>query len=156
MPVGVVAAGGVGVGLAGQVGEGPGGVHGWPRIACRKTSIARWPCFTAVERYPRIRYRSLVRCSLVSRPEIFCWTLAGRRSRSAWLEVGGTFQIVGEAQEVGFAVAQDFQQQPGFALTGPTVSVGATKGFSIQLSVSSSSASIVEPLPPARNSAGQR
>jgi hypothetical protein len=29
---------------------------------------------------------------LVRRPEIFCCTLAGRRSRSAWLEVGGTFR----------------------------------------------------------------
>src|SRR5215204_4275371 len=27
---------------------------------------------------------------LVSRPEIFCWILDGRRSRSAWFEVGGT------------------------------------------------------------------
>jgi hypothetical protein len=27
---------------------------------------------------------------LVSRPEIFCWILLGRRSRSAWLAVGGT------------------------------------------------------------------
>jgi hypothetical protein len=36
---------------------------------------------------------------------VFCCTLHGRRSRSAWLEVGGTLQVVGEAQNVGFAVA---------------------------------------------------
>src|SRR5271165_6667098 len=34
-------------------------------------------------------YRSRVVFSERSRPLIFCWVLEGRRSRSAWLEVGG-------------------------------------------------------------------
>ena len=37
----------------------------------------------------RIAYRSRVVFSERSRPEIFCWVFDGRRSRSAWLEVGG-------------------------------------------------------------------
>ena len=51
-----------------------------------KTAI---PCLAAVEAYPRMAYRSRVVFSERSRPEIFCWVLEGRRSRSAWLVVGG-------------------------------------------------------------------
>jgi hypothetical protein len=36
--------------------------------------------------------REYFRAMLVSRPEIFCWILDGRRSRSAWFEVGGTLR----------------------------------------------------------------
>ena len=49
---------------------------------------------------------------------MFCWHLLGRRSRSAWFEVGGTARSWGEAQHVGLAVAQDLQQQPGLAFAG--------------------------------------
>jgi hypothetical protein len=45
-----------------------------------KTAI---PCLAAVEAYPRMAYRSRVVFSERSRPLIFCWVLAGRRSRSA-------------------------------------------------------------------------
>ena len=41
------------------------------------------PCLAAVEAYPRMAYRSRVVFSERSRPEIFCWVLEGRRSRSA-------------------------------------------------------------------------
>ena len=53
-----------------------------------------------------------VACSERSLPEIFCWVLAGRTSRSAWLEVE---ECAGrqEPEHVVLAVAQAFQQQPG-------------------------------------------
>ena len=47
-----------------------------------KTAI---PCLAAVEAYPRMAYRSRVVFSERSRPEIFCWVLEGRRSRSAFM-----------------------------------------------------------------------
>ena len=51
-----------------------------------KTAIL---CLAAVEAYPRMAYRWRVVVSERSRPEIFCWVLAGLKSRSAWLLVGG-------------------------------------------------------------------
>ena len=59
--------------------------------------------------------RFVVTVSLVSRPEIFCWVLTGRRSRSAWFDVGDS-QVGGDPQDVGFAVAEVFQQRPAFWL----------------------------------------
>lgn len=47
-------------------------------------AVSTWaPCLATVEMWPRMAYRSRVPCSERSRPEIFCWVLAGRRSRSA-------------------------------------------------------------------------
>jgi hypothetical protein len=59
------------------------------------------PCFAAVEMYPRMAYLLAVAVSERSRPEIFCRVFAGRRSRSAWLEVGGIRRSV----RIGFPAA---------------------------------------------------
>jgi hypothetical protein len=46
-------------------------------------------------------------------PGYFCWVFAGRRSRSAPLEVGGIRRSDKEPQDVMLTVVQVFQQHPG-------------------------------------------
>jgi len=60
-----------------------GGIQGFPASASRSAVSMPAPCFPAVEMQPRIAYRFRVTCSERSRPDIFCWVLAGRRSLSA-------------------------------------------------------------------------
>ena len=60
-----------------------GGIQGFPASASRMAVKTAIPCLAAVEAYPRMAYRSRVVFSERSRPEIFCWVLEGRRSRSA-------------------------------------------------------------------------
>ena len=62
---------------------GIGGIQGFPARASRMAVKTAIPCLAAVEAYPRIAYRSRVVFSERSRPLIFCWVLAGRKSRSA-------------------------------------------------------------------------
>ena len=66
-----------------------GGIQGFPVRASRMAVKTAIPCLAAVDAYPRIAYRSRVVLSERSRPLIFCWVFNGRRSRSAWLLVGG-------------------------------------------------------------------
>jgi hypothetical protein len=52
-------------------------------------------CLAAVEGQPLTAYLCRVTCSERSRPEIRCWVLAGRRSLSAALDVGGILRSRG-------------------------------------------------------------
>src|SRR6516165_4617603 len=63
-------------------------------------------------------YRSRVVFSERSRPEIFCWVFAGRRSRSAWLGVGGMAVPVRNRSTSASRVFEAFQQVPGGRLLG--------------------------------------
>jgi hypothetical protein len=90
-----------------------GGIQGFPARASRMAVKTAMPCLAAVEAYPRIAYRWRVVSCERSRPEIFCWVFAGRKSRSAWLDVSRDGGVGQEPQHVGFAVAQAFEQRPG-------------------------------------------
>ena len=48
------------------------------------------PCFRRVEVWPRMVAQAVAPSGLRWDPEIFCWVVAGRRSRSAPLLVKGT------------------------------------------------------------------
>ncbi len=60
-----------------------GGIQEFPARASRMAVKTATLCLAAVEAYPRIAYRLRVVSCERSRPEIFCWVFAGRRSRSA-------------------------------------------------------------------------
>ena len=61
---------------------GIGGIQGFPARASRMAVKTAIPCLAAVEAYPRISYRWRVVVSERSRPEIFCWVLAGLKSHN--------------------------------------------------------------------------
>jgi hypothetical protein len=77
-----------------------------------------WPCFAAVDRYPRMGVAISGALLAGEPPGDVLLDLAGPQVAFGLVGGGGNLQVVGEAQDVGFPVVQNLQQQPGFALSG--------------------------------------
>jgi hypothetical protein len=88
-------------------------------MASRSAVMALMPCLTAVDRSLRMVSRLRVALSLVSRPEIFCWVLFGRRSRSARFVRRRDGGVVAEPQDVVVAVVEaGFRQGSYMTVSG--------------------------------------
>ena len=96
-----------------------GGIQGFPASASRMAVKTAIPCLAAVEAYPRMAYRSRVVFSERREPTADLLLGLGGPQGAFGLVAGRRDGGVGEKpQHVGFAVAQAFQQEPGWRLLG--------------------------------------